>query len=77
MKFVKVASTAFPMEGRPGLGSIAVVAPYGVDNLVEIAGTTCPQCAEEFTPGEIVCLVDDPTGIAYIHDRDIKREEVE
>lgn len=77
MRFAMIQSDVFPIEGAPRVGTAAVVAPINVDGLADIAGGVCTYCGDQFEPGEVVTLIRDLSGVLYVHDRDIKREEVE
>jgi hypothetical protein len=76
MKVETVSADLFPIEGQARVGSLAIVAPAVIEDVAYIDGMTCLGCTGTFQVGDVVMLVRDRKGVAYIHDHDIRRERM-
>lgn len=74
MQFQKVNPSAFPREGYLAVGSLGVVAANEVEHLVAVVGRECLECSSTFKEGDLVTLVRDIYGVAWVHDACIREE---
>lgn len=74
MQFQKVKAGAFPREGYLAVGSLGMATKKNIQHLVPVVGRDCLECGWMLKEGDLVTLVRDIYGVAWVHDACIREE---